>query len=166
MTRLDLAHAIYGLRFITLLSALQSPAHFTRQNLLGLLAAFFPRPDTAGWAASWQRYTAAFHLARAAEPERVTFRNRIVKSVLRADRYFSTRLAIGAEANREKDRTQAVLGKDFLMFSCVVSIFVGSTFCHKTRRVSFVYYLRYGVFCSVFRQYLYYYNQCYESETI
>jgi hypothetical protein len=35
-----------------------------------------------------------------------------VKSVLRADRYFSARLTVGAEAHRGKDRTQAVLGKD------------------------------------------------------
>ncbi len=112
MNRLDLAQAVYGLRFITLLSALQNPAQYTRQNVLGLLAAYFPRPGTAGWPAAWQRYVKAFHLDGATESaELADFRRTVVKSVLRADRYFSARLTVGAEAHRGKDRTQAVLGK-------------------------------------------------------
>ncbi len=54
-----MAQAVYGLRFITLLSALQNAAQYTRQNVLGLLAAYFPRPGTAGWPAAWQRYVKA-----------------------------------------------------------------------------------------------------------
>jgi hypothetical protein len=53
------AQAVYGIRFITLLSALQNPAQYTRQNVLGLLTAYFPRPGTAGWPAAWQRYVKA-----------------------------------------------------------------------------------------------------------
>jgi hypothetical protein len=119
------AQAVYGLRFITLLSALQNPAQYTRQNVLGLLAAYFPRPGTAGWPAAWQRYAKAFHLDGATEsPELADFRRTVVKSVLRADRYFSARLTVGAEAHRGKDRTQAVLGKDLVMFLSVYRISV------------------------------------------
>ncbi len=50
------------------------------------------------------------------------FRRTVVKSVLRADRYFSARLTVGAEAHRGKDRTQAVLGKDLFMFFSVYRI--------------------------------------------
>jgi hypothetical protein len=116
MNRLDLAQAVYGLRFITLLSALQNAAQYTRQNVLGLLAAYFPRPGTAGWPAAWQRYVKAFHLDGVTESELADFRRTVVKSVLRADRYFSARLTVGAEAHRGKDRTQAVLGKDLERF--------------------------------------------------
>jgi hypothetical protein len=50
------------------------------------------------------------------EPELADFRRTVVKSVLRADRYFSARLTVGAEAHRGKDRTQAVLGKVSLIY--------------------------------------------------
>ncbi len=91
--------------------------------MLGLLAAYFPRPGTAGWPAAWQRYAKAFHLDRGAtESELADFRRTVMKSVLRADRYFSARLTVGAEAHRGKDRTQAVLGKDFVMFLSVYRI--------------------------------------------
>jgi hypothetical protein len=91
--------------------------------VLGLLAAYFPRPGTAGWPAAWQRYVKAFHLDGATESaELADFRRTVVKSVLRADRYFSARLTVGAEAHRGKDRTQAVLGKDLVMFHSVYRI--------------------------------------------
>jgi hypothetical protein len=94
--------------------------------VLGLLAAYFPRPGTVGWPAAWQRYVKAFHLEDGAteSAELADFRRTVVKSVLRADRYFSARLAVGAEAHRGKDRTQAVLGKDLKRFFNLFSVWL------------------------------------------
>jgi hypothetical protein len=118
MARVDLAKLVGGLRFITLLAALQDPARCTRQNLLGLLAAYFPLPDSAGWKVAWEIYSAAFHLAEVDDLERETFWDLIATSARRAVKYFQARLIIGAEEDRNRDRTQSILSKYFFNSNC------------------------------------------------
>lgn len=112
LSRLDLAQLVTGLRFITLLTVLQAPDRFTYQNVLGLLSAYFPLPESAGWPAAWQRQLTDYQLETASEKEHETFYRVAVSTARRANRYIQTRLrgTAAGPAEREKDRTESVLG--------------------------------------------------------
>ena len=110
MTRTDLAQLVCGLRFLTLLTVLKSPDKFTAQNVVGLLTAYFPLENSAAWAVAWKKYVMIFRLEETSGEERESFRTMILTSGLRANKYIGLRLR-GGVAEREKDRTESVLGK-------------------------------------------------------
>jgi hypothetical protein len=110
MPRIDLAQLVAGLRFLTLLTVLQAPDRFTQQNVLSLLAAYFPLPaSSSAWPAVWGKHVADFQLDLTSETERESFRSMLVTSALRANKYIRARLE-GGVVEREKDRTESVLG--------------------------------------------------------